>query len=419
MDLSDPQRSDLDRIVRVCTALGSERDPDRLLDLILREACALVRADRASLFLVDVARSELVTRIAQGVGEIRLPMGRGIAGTVAATATPIAIDDAYADPRFDPENDRRSGYQTRTMLCMPLIDHQDAVVGVIQVLNRSDGPFNAHDQQLLGALCAQAAVSIISTRLMQAEVERQRLERDLELARQIQISLLPDTPPAIPGWRLAGYSRSCDETGGDYYDFLPTADGCDVVIGDVSGHGIAAAMLMSTARAFLRALHEQEPDPGRIITRMNALLERDMADDAFMSFVFARLTHDGRCALVNAGHEPPLFYRVGRGVDEIEIGGLLLGMLPDMIWEPTDVPKLAPGDLVVLFTDGIFEAQAPPNYEQFGITRMKEIIERTASQGAMAVRDALIAAVEAWLGGHSPHDDMTLVVAQHLSEELP
>jgi sigma-B regulation protein RsbU (phosphoserine phosphatase) len=305
------------------------------------------------------------------------------------------------------------------MLCMPLIDHEDAVVGVIQVLNRNDGPFTTHDQQLLGALCAQAAVSIVSTRLMRAEVERQRLERDLELARQIQIALLPDTPPAIPGWRLAGYSRSCDKTGGDYYDFLPTADGCDVVIGDVSGHGLGAAMLMSTARAFLRALHEQEPNPGRIITRMNALLERDMADDAFMSFFFARLTQDGGCALVNAGHEPPLIYRTGRGVDEIEIGGLLLGMLPDMAWEPTEVPKLAPGDLIVLFTDGIFEAQAPPRFEQFGIARMKDIIERTASQGALAVREALIAAVEAWLGGHSPHDDMTLVVAQHLSEELP
>jgi sigma-B regulation protein RsbU (phosphoserine phosphatase) len=419
MALSDLQRTDLDRVVRVCTALGSERDPDRLLDLILHEACALVRADRASLFLVDTEHRELVTRIAQGTDEIRLPLGRGIAGTVAVTAKPVMIDDAYADPRFDPEHDRRSGYRTCTMLCMPLIDHEDAVVGVIQVLNRNDGPFTTHDQQLLGALCAQAAVSIVSTRLMRAEVERQRLERDLELARQIQIALLPDTPPAIPGWRLAGYSRSCDKTGGDYYDFLPTADGCDVVIGDVSGHGLGAAMLMSTARAFLRALHEQEPNPGRIITRMNALLERDMADDAFMSFFFARLTQDGGCALVNAGHEPPLIYRTGRGVDEIEIGGLLLGMLPDMAWEPTEVPKLAPGDLIVLFTDGIFEAQAPPRFEQFGIARMKDIIERTASQGALAVREALIAAVEAWLGGHSPHDDMTLVVAQHLSEELP
>ncbi len=415
MTVRIPLPSDLERVVRVCTALGSERDLGRLLDLILREACALVRADRASLFLVDHQHGELVTRIAQGADEIRLPLGRGIAGTVAATAEAINIPAAYDDPRFDPENDRRSGYRTRSILCMPLIDHKDAVVGVIQVLNRTDGGhFTGHDEQLLTALCAQAAVSIGAARLMLAELERERLARDLELARQIQLSLLPATPPVVPGWRFAGYSKSCDQTGGDYYDFLPTADGCDLVIGDVSGHGVAAALLMSTARAFLRALHEQEPDPGRIITRMNALLEHDMADDAFMSFVFARLRSDGRCGLVNAGHEAPLFFRARRGFDEIDIGGLLLGMLPDMTWDLTEVPPLERGDLLVLFTDGVFEAQAPPDFRQYGIERLRETVIRNGGKGAEAVRDAIVASVDAWLGCHPPHDDMTLVVAERL-----
>ncbi len=403
--------NDLARIVRVCTALGSERDLDRLLDLILDEACALVKADRASLFLCDGASGDLTTRIAQGASVIRLPRGRGIAGTVAETRQTINIADAYADKRFDPENDRRSGYRTVSILCMPLIDHRDVVVGVIQVLNRQGGePFSEHDELLLAALCAQAAVSIGTATLMKAEVERERLARDLALAQQIQSSLLPDGAPAIAGWDLAGYNRQCDQTGGDYYDFLPTVDGCDAVIGDVSGHGVAAALLMSTARAFLRALHELEPDPGRILTRMNALLERDMADDTFMSFVYARLGSDGSCGLVNAGHEPPLFYRTGIGFDQVDIGGLLLGMLPDMIYDLTPVVPLVPGDLLVLFTDGIFEAQAPPHFEQFGMERLQAVIAAHATEGASAVRDAIIAAVTDWLAGTPPHDDMTLVV---------
>ena len=416
MTLSLAPSDDLARIVRVCTALGSERDLGRLLDVILVEACALVRADRASLFLVDAARGELVTRIAQGAGEIRLPMGRGIAGTVAATAKLINIPSAYDDPRFDRDNDVRSGYRTRSILCLPLIDHHDSVVGVIQVLNRIEGEhFSAHDEMLLAALCAQAAVSISSAKLMQAELLSQRMARDLELARQIQLSLLPESPPDVAGWRFAAFGRSCDQTGGDYHDFLPTSDGgCDVVLGDVSGHGIASAMLMSTARAFLRALHQLEPDPGAIITRMNSLLEHDMADDAFMSFIYARLGADGSCALVNAGHEVPLHYRPGRGFAEIDVGGMLMGLLPDMDYSLTSIEPLLPGDVLVLFTDGIFEAQAPPGYEQYGMERMRLVVEQHAASGAVAVRDAIVSDVDRWLAGHPQHDDMTLVVVERV-----
>ncbi len=421
MTIGDGLHEDIARIVRVCMALGSERDLDRLLTLILREACALVRADRASLFLVDQQRGELVTRIAQGVDEIRLPLGRGIAGIVAITGTLINIPAAYADARFDPENDRRSGYQTRSILCLPLIDHRDAVVGVIQVLNRLDGlAFGHHDEILLAALCAQAAVSISTARLMQAELENHRLARDLELARTIQLSLQPDQPPAISGWRFAGFGRSCDQTGGDYYDFLPTTPGgCDVVIGDVSGHGIGAALIMSTARASLRAMHHSGSNPGVIITRLNGLLEHDMADDTFMSFVYAQLGADGQCGLVNAGHDTPLFYHPAHGFAEVDIGGLLLGLLPDMTYEVSPVPALIPGTLMVMFTDGIFEAQAPPHFEQFGIERMRRVIVEHAVHGAAAVRDALVTAVDAWLAGHPPHDDMTLVVVERVTEETP
>ncbi len=407
---------DLHRIIGVCRALGSERDLDRLLELILREATALVTADRASLFLVDEGRKELWTRIAQGAGEIRLPLGSGIAGSVAATAQVINIPEAHADPRFNPENDRRSGYHTRSILCMPLLNHLDVVVGVIQVLNKLDGTaFDGHDEHLLSALCGQAAVAIDNAQLITKERESQRLAREMELARQIQLSLLPDAPPEVSGWRFAAYTRSCDETGGDYYDFITRPDGgVDVVIGDVSGHGIAAAMLMSTARAFLRALHPVEPDAGRLITRMNELLELDMADDTFMSFAHCRLGSDGSCALVNAGHEAPLFYRQGQGFDNVDIGGLLLGMLPDMLWESTAVPSLVSGDLMVLFTDGVFEAQAPPDFQTFGLDRLKETVVANAAGGAKAVCDAVVSAVDAWLAGHHPHDDLTLVVVERL-----
>jgi phosphoserine phosphatase RsbU/P len=142
-----------------------------------------------------------------------------------------------------------------------------------------------------------------------------------------------------------------------------------------------------------------------------------MADDAFMSFVYARLGPGGECGLVNAGHDTPLFYHPATGFVETDVGGLLLGLLPDMSYELTDVAPLAAGGVMVMFTDGIFEAQAPPSFEQFGVQRIRTVIAAHAAHGAMAVRDALVSAVDAWLGGHPPHDDMTVVVAERVAED--
>jgi phosphoserine phosphatase RsbU/P len=407
---------DLQTIMAVSRAMGSERDLDRLLDLILNAVTDLVAADRASLFLVDHERHELWTRIAQGAKEIRLPMGSGIAGAVASDGVAINIPSAYDDPRFNADNDRRTGYRTRSILCMALASHTNTVVGVIQVLNKRDGrPFSAYDEQILSTLCSQAAVAIDTAQLILKDAERQRLARDMELAREIQLNLMPQRPPEIPGWRFAMYSRSCDQTGGDYMDFVaPDGGGVDVVVGDVSGHGLGAAMVMSTARAFLRALHEHEDDVGHLVTRLNRLLEQDMSDDTFMTMIVCRLGGDGSCSYVSAGHEPPLLHRAGGGFDAIDATELMLGVLDDTAYAATRIASLARGDVMVLVTDGIFEAQRPPSFEQWGMDRLRSAIAANAARGAQAVCDAVITEVDAHLAGTAPHDDMTLVVVERL-----
>jgi serine phosphatase RsbU (regulator of sigma subunit) len=403
---------DFQTIMAVSRAMGSERDLDRLLGLILGAAADLVGADRASLFLVDAERGELWTRIAQHAQEIRLPLGSGIAGSVATTGATINIPEAYSDPRFNPDNDRRSGYRTHSILCMPLRSHREAVVGVIQVLNRRDArPFDAYDEQVLAALCSQAAVAIDNAQLIQRDRERERLARDMELARQIQLSLLPLEAPAFPGWAFRAYARSCDQTGGDYHDFIPVAGSLDVVVGDVSGHGLGAAMVMSTARALLHALEENPGDPGALVTRLNRLLERDLADDTFMSLLLSRLGADGSCAYVSAGHEPPLVWRAGRGFDPPGDTDFLLGMLDDTVYTAQVLPALTRGDLLVQFTDGIFEAQRPDG-DLFGMERLRDTVAAHATEGASAVCAAVVAAVQAHLGSAPAHDDITLVVAE-------
>jgi phosphoserine phosphatase RsbU/P len=406
---------DLQTIMAVSRALSSERDLDRLLGLIVHAVTDLVAADRTSLFIVDRERKELWTRISQGADTIRLPLGSGIAGSVAASGQTINIPSAYADPRFNPDHDRHSGYQTRSILCMPLVNYENAVVGVIQALNKRDGqPFGDYDEQVLSALCANAGVALDNAQLIVRDLERQRLARDMELARQIQLSLLPGKPPEHARWRIAAWARSCDQTGGDYYDFLaPQADRRDVVIGDVSGHGIAAALLMSTARAFLRALHQQGNQPLEgTVTQLNQLLTQDMNDGSFMSLVLCRLFDDGGCAYVSAGHEPPLVHRVGGRHDALESTGMPLGMMGDATYAAHALQRLGSGDLLVLFTDGIFEAQAPPDHEPWGLKRLRQTVSAHAGHGAQAVCDEVVRAVTDHLGGHPPHDDITLVVVE-------
>lgn len=407
--------ADLQTVLAVSRALGAERDLDRLLALIVASATDLVDAERTSLFVVDRERNELWTRVAEGSGEIRLPLGRGIAGAVAVDASVVNIPAAYQDARFDPANDQRTGFRTRSILCLPMVNHDGAVVGVIQALNkRHAAAFGGRDEQVLAALAAQAGVALENAQLLQRDRERQRLLHDLELARTIQLGLLPERVPEVDGWRFAAWQRSCDATGGDYHDFIASPDGTvDAVVGDVSGHGIAAAMLMSTARAFLLALHQQERDPAVLVGKLNGLLASDMADDAFMTMVLARFAADGGISYVSAGHDPPLVLRrAGAAWDVLESTGLALGMLDQTDYDLARIPPLQHGDIVVLLTDGITEAHVQPSRDLFGSERLRAAIAGAADGGADAVRDAVIAAVDGWLGGRPQHDDMSLIVAE-------
>jgi serine phosphatase RsbU (regulator of sigma subunit)/putative methionine-R-sulfoxide reductase with GAF domain len=407
---------DLQAVLDTARAMASERNLDRLLGLIVKSVTQVVGADRTSLFLVDRDKHELVTRVSQGAREIRVPLGSGIAGTVAATGTPINIPHAYADPRFNRDSDRTTGYITRSILCLPLTNYSGEVVGVIQALNKRGGePFGAYDEQVLSALCGSAAVAIDNAQLIARDRERQRLENELDLARKIQLGLLPSAPPTLPGWRIASFCRSCDQTGGDYVDFIPCGDGrLDVVVGDVSGHGIAAALLMSTARAFLRALLERGESPAATMHSLNRLLEADLSDDSFMTMVLARLAGDGSCGFVAAGHEPPLVWRRGGARDGLTSGGLPLGMLDDSTYDEGVIAPLAPGDLLVLFTDGITDVHAPPDNVPWGMDNLRATVAAHAGGGAQVVCDAVVAAATAHLAGAHPHDDMTLVVVERL-----
>ena len=201
--------ADLERLLAVARRLGATVDLDDLLASIAGAATELLHCERATVYLYDAATDELRSRLATGVAgaaipEIRFPTSRGIAGVVARTGRTVNLPDAYADPRFNPDVDRSSGFRTRSMLAVRLVDHDDATVGVLQLLNKRSGRFEARDEEIAAFLASQAGVAIQRQALLDHFAEKRRIERDLNIARGIQQGLLPREMPGVPGFDVAG-----------------------------------------------------------------------------------------------------------------------------------------------------------------------------------------------------------------------
>ncbi|MBI4613245.1 MAG: SpoIIE family protein phosphatase [Planctomycetes bacterium] len=404
---------DLATLLDITRALQAEKDLDRLLAIIVEATTRVMEAERSSLFLLDHEKGYLWSKIAQGAGttEIRVPIGVGIAGAVARTGETVNIPDAYADPRFNPDVDRRTGFRTRSILCMPLSNHEGKRVGVIQVLNKIGGTFSRYDEDLLCAFGTQAAIAIDNAQLIEHYLEKQRIQAALGVAREIQLSLLPKQAPGIAGLEIAGKSVACDETGGDYYDYLQLDDThLGIVIGDVSGHGVGAALLMATARATLRAFIEAMDDIRDIFANLNRLLERDMDAGRFMTMFYGVLdTSSRRIQFINAGHDAPiLFHRSTGKFESLDSTALPLGMLEGVSFVEVGEAVLSPGDLLCLTTDGVWEA-TNENFEPFGKERLQQLLAEGADLSCAELVERVYRAVMAFCGKNEQRDDITLI----------
>jgi putative methionine-R-sulfoxide reductase with GAF domain len=226
-DTAKSEIQKLERLVEASMHLNSTLNLEEVLDRILDTALHIVDGDRGTVYLVEEKRQELWSRVLTGADrfEIRLPLGKGIAGYVAATGDTLNIPDAYVDPRFNPDVDRRSGYRTRTILCMPMRNHAGKVIGVFQLLNKHEGLFTREDELRIDALSVHAAIAVENARLYESEREMLKLEKKLVAAREVQRMLLPQELPSVPGLELSASTTPAEEVGGDLYDFISFDDG--------------------------------------------------------------------------------------------------------------------------------------------------------------------------------------------------
>jgi len=238
------------------------------------------------------------------------------------------------------------------------------------------------------------------------------VERDLAVARDIQMGLMPTTAPSLGGFDIVGLACPAQQTGGDYFDWQPLPDGrLAVVLADVTGHGIGPALVMAVCRAYARATAPSAANPGALLDRINSLIHTDLQSGRFITMVLALLDERGGVELISAGHGPTLLYRAATGeIERFGGDGLPLGIAPDVPYGPHRSLTLARGDVLVLLTDGFAEWARPSDGEQFGINRLVETLGSVAKQPAKAILEAYFKAVRDFVGIATQPDDMTAVV---------
>ncbi len=405
---------ELNAMHTVSAVMIANPDLDDLLRLILSQLVHVIDAERGTLYLIDAARGELWSRVLQSeaeeLSEIRLKIGEGVAGYVAASGQTLNIADAYEDARFNAHFDQITGYRTRSILAAPMVNPQQKIIGVVQLLNKRGGSFTAHDERLLAAMTVQAAISIENARLYQQEIQQRVFQREVEMARNIQSSFLPDVVPQPAGWEIGALWCPARGVAGDFYDFYRLPDGrLAVMIADVSGKGVPAALFMALSVTVLRFGVMMNLAPDEVARRANVMILDEQRSHMFATTFIAYLAPDGGALEYTlAGHNPPLLYRADEGrCAYLPTDGVAIGIFPQVEYH-THTLTLASDDVLLLYTDGITEA-INAREEEFGEERLRALVAANAHRPAQTLVERILEAVQAFTGEQELLDDATLV----------
>ena len=408
--------ADLRAVLDVSRQLAATAELPPLLRIVEKAALCVLECERATVFLYDREKNELYSSMATGVDEIRFSATKGIAGEVVRTGEIIHVPDAYADPRFNQDIDRKTGFRTRNMITFPLVGFDNSVVGVLQVLNKSDGHFDPWDHELVKTFGAQVGVAVQRQLLLEHYAEKQRIERDLNIARDIQQGLLPKADAELAGFDIAGWNKPADETGGDCYDYLPLNDGSlAITIADATGHGIGPALMIAECRALFRATVSLSHNLTEVVGRVNNLLCEDLPDDRFVTAFFGIIdAKPSNLSFISAGHGPLIEYIHDKDeFVELRANGVPLGIMPDISYTDPEVFKMTSGDMMIVVTDGFFEWQREDK-EQFGLERMFEVIRAHRDRPCREIIERLHEAVLKFAGPIPQADDLTAVIVKRL-----
>ncbi len=405
-------------ISKVGVALLASVTLNETLEQVVSLVFEAVPADRCMVMMRDEKSPELkvaVARLRDRVGEIgEIRISRSVIDEVVTHGKSVLTSDAQADPRFAGGTVMLQG--VRSVLAVPLGVGAN-VFGIIYADSPlAGGRFTEDHLKVLTTLASVAAIRVENARLTEEQMERERLEREQQVASEIQQRFLPATAPIVTGYELQGISFPCYEIGGDYYDFIQREDGKLVVaLGDVSGKGTAAALLMSSLHAAIHAHTDIHDSLSRTIGAVNRYLVDSIPANRFVTLFYAELDpKNGGLSFLNAGHNPPLIVHAGGTMEQLAAGGLPLGIMSDADFREGRT-QLHPGDVLVIYSDGVSEAVNPAG-EEFGPTRLYEVVARNLDASAGGIRDRIESALTKFCQGTPAADDITLVICKRLAE---
>jgi sigma-B regulation protein RsbU (phosphoserine phosphatase) len=408
----------LSSLMEVSIIISSTLDLDELMFLVMEKAQKVMKAEASSVMIINEEKQILECPIALGeVGEkikkIELPIDKGIAGWVAQKGEPQNIPDAYQDSRFNPKVDEETGFRTRSILAAPL-KVKGKTIGVAEVINRLDGKaFDKDDLELFSTFCRQVAMAIQNARIHHLELERQKIEHQLETAKFIQQSFMPDGFPVSSGQQFEVAAKTLEATsvGGDFFDFFEFDNKTvGFTIGDVCGKGIPAALFMARMVSDYRLYSQLYDNPAEVLGALNKVLVKRSFRGMFVTSIYGVLKpSEGKFVFSSAGHLPVI--KINGKNNQIELinnyKGIPLGIMPDFNFEQGFL-ELQKNDLIVLITDGVIEAKNKAG-QIYSLERVLDVLANPKAKVQEMV-DLLLEDIQKFSEDTLQHDDLTIVM---------
>jgi serine phosphatase RsbU (regulator of sigma subunit) len=412
-------------LLELSNQLLSRLDLGDLMGYLVEEVQQMLGADACALLLPGEQTNLLDFRAASGwrgdpvAAGRQVPIGEASGpGVAMLTQKCLVAEEIQQDDSVPwlPGWLEEEGFRGHAV--MPLVAAGRSI-GALVVNMRQPRLLNESETRLLRLMANQAAIAIEKARLHQEEISRQGLERELEIGREIQLSLLPQVPPEVPGWEFAVYYQAARLVGGDFFDYFEFPDEPGrrgLIVADVAGKGVPAALFMAVSRTTIRAMALSNPSPAAALVKANELILQASRSELFVTVFYASLdTRSGRLTFANAGHNRPLWLRAATGdFKELAAQGIVLGSFAPIELEEREI-DVAPGDLLVFYTDGVTEAMGP-GHEPFGERRLRAAMAHGAQSSAQEVLAAVVEAVNAFTGDLPQWDDSTVLVVKRCSD---
>ncbi|MCU0241757.1 MAG: SpoIIE family protein phosphatase [Vicinamibacteria bacterium] len=404
-------------LVQAYSELLEHRPLPVLFESILKLLLDAVPAERAAILLIEDGGAPIVIASRSRQGPPITRISRAIAGRVLQDRVSMILPNLLEDVAFNTQASILSA-GIRSALCAPLLidtpeTGAESAIGLVYLDTRFTAyTFNEEDLHVVTSLANIAAANIEHTRLLEESTEKRRLEDDIRVAAEIQRSLLPERAPSLPGWEVVGSTRPCRMVGGDYFDFEIEGGRLLLALGDVSGKGTGAALLMSVLRAATRA-HWALGTTAEAVAHINRTLCQNVPANKYITYFLAQLDPgQGRLSYVNAGHNPPLLMRANGELVRLEEGGMVLGLMDHAPYAQAEV-ALQAGDTLLVYSDGVSETWNSQD-EEFGEGRLAELAIAMHTLAPAALQEEILRAIDGFSSGARATDDRTLVILKRL-----